>query len=103
MQPGILRALLSAVLFGASTPLAKMMLGDVDPWMLAEPLYLGAGFGLGIVHLSRDILRLPAIEAPLRRSDMPWLAAIIMAGGISAPCFSCSDWHARRRPEHSCC
>jgi drug/metabolite transporter (DMT)-like permease len=87
MQPGILLALLSAILFGASTPLAKMMLGNVDPWMLAGLLYLGAGFGLALVHLSRDVLRLPAIEAPLRRSDMPWLAAVIMAGGILGPVF----------------
>lgn len=87
MQPGILLALLSAVLFGASTPLAKLMLGEVDPWMLAGLLYCGAGFGLAFVHLSRNVLRLPAIEAPLRRSDMPWLAAVILAGGIVGPVF----------------
>jgi drug/metabolite transporter (DMT)-like permease len=45
MQIGILLALLSAALFGASTPLAKMILGNVDLWMLAALLYLGAGFG----------------------------------------------------------
>ncbi len=87
MQPGILLALLSAVLFGASTPLAKIMLGNVDPWMLAGLLYLGAGLGLGAIHLSRSALRLPAIEAPLRRSDLPWLAAVIVAGGILGPLF----------------
>ncbi len=85
MQPGILLAFLSAVLFGASTPLAKIMLGNVDPWMLAGLLYLGAGIGLAVVHLSRGALRLPAAEAPLRRGDMPWLAAIIAAGGILGP------------------
>jgi hypothetical protein len=40
-------ALLSATLFGASTPFAKLLLGSVDPWMLAGILYLGAGFGFG--------------------------------------------------------
>jgi drug/metabolite transporter (DMT)-like permease len=87
MQAGILLALLSAVLFGASTPLAKAMLGNVDPWMLAGLLYLGAGIGLALVHLLRNILRLPAIEAPLCRSDLPWLAAVILAGGVLAPVF----------------
>jgi drug/metabolite transporter (DMT)-like permease len=87
MQPGILLALLSAVLFGASTPLAKMMLGNVDPWMLAGLLYLGAGIGLAFVHLSRAALRVPAIEAPLRRADVPWLAAVIAAGGVLGPLF----------------
>ena len=87
MRIGILFALLSAVLFGASMPLAKMMLGSIDPWMLAGMLYLGAGAGLAAVHYSRSILRLPAVEAPLRRSDMAWLAAAIMAGGVCGPVF----------------
>ena len=87
MQVGVSLALLSAALFGASTPLAKIMLGGVDPWMMAGLLYLGAGIGLAAVHLSRTVLRLPAIEAPLRRSDALWLAAVIVAGGILGPVF----------------
>ena len=87
MQTGISLALLSAVLFGASTPLAKLLLGGVDPWMMAGLLYLGAGLGLAVVHASRTALRLPVVEAPLRRRDVPWLAAIIMAGGILGPLF----------------
>ncbi len=87
MRTGILLALLSAALFGASTPLAKMMLGDVDPWMMAGLLYLGAGLGLAAVHLSRNALRLPAIEAPLNRADAPWLAAVIFTGGVLGPVF----------------
>ncbi|MFG1261038.1 DMT family transporter, partial [Xanthobacter flavus] len=85
MQTGILLALASAGLFGASTPFAKRLLGSVDPWMMAGLLYLGAGLGLAAVHLSRTALRLPAVEAPLRRADMPWLALVIVAGGLLAP------------------
>lgn len=85
MQTGILLALASAGLFGASTPFAKHLLGSVDPWMMAGLLYLGAGLGLAAVHLSRTALRLPAVEAPLRRTDMPWLALVIVAGGLLAP------------------
>jgi drug/metabolite transporter (DMT)-like permease len=84
-RPGISLALLSAVLFGASTPLAKLLLGTVDPWMMAGLLYLAAGIGLGIVHLGRAALRLPAVEAPLRRGDLPWLGLVILAGGIGGP------------------
>jgi drug/metabolite transporter (DMT)-like permease len=87
MKPGILLALVSAALFGVSTPLAKMMLGSVDPWLIAGLLYLGAGIGLAAVHLSRGVLRIPAVEAPLRRSDVPWLAGVIGAGGILGPLF----------------
>lgn len=85
LQPGILFALLSAVLFGASTPLAKLLLGNVDPWLLAGLLYLGAGSGLALVHLLRGFLKLDPVEAPLRRSDMPWLAAVVVSGGIIGP------------------
>jgi drug/metabolite transporter (DMT)-like permease len=82
---GVLFALLSAVLFGASTPLAKLLLGTVEPWLLAGLLYLGAGLGLAIVHFSRGALGLPTIETPLRRADMPWLAAVVASGGIAGP------------------
>nr|WP_245328002.1 DMT family transporter [Xanthobacter flavus] len=78
-------ALISAGLFGASTPLAKLLLGAIDPWMMAGLLYLGAGAGLAAVHLSRAALRLPAVEAPLRRTDVPWLALVILAGGVLGP------------------
>jgi drug/metabolite transporter (DMT)-like permease len=87
MRIGILLALTSAALFGASTPLAKTMLRDVDPWMMAGLLYLGAGIGLAAVHLSRNALRLPALEAPLRQADVPWLIAVIVSGGILGPLF----------------
>jgi drug/metabolite transporter (DMT)-like permease len=87
MRTGILLAFLSAILFGASTPLAKILLGGIGPWMMAGLLYLGAGVGLALVHLSRRALRLPAVEAPLRRSDVPWLAAVIVTGGILGPLF----------------
>jgi drug/metabolite transporter (DMT)-like permease len=85
MQPGIPLALASAVLFGASTPFAKLLLGSVDPWLMAGLLYLGAGLGLAVLHVSRGVLRLPAIEAPLRRSDVPWLGAVILMGGVLGP------------------
>ena len=83
--PGVPIALASAVLFGASTPLAKLLLGAVDPWLTAGLLYLGAGLGLAAIHLARVALRLPAVEAPLRRADLPWLAAVVVAGGMAGP------------------
>ena len=82
---GILLAILSAALFGASTPFAKLLLGTIDPWMMAGLLYLGAGAGLAAVHFSRKGLRIPAVEAPLRRVDLPWLALVIAAGGVVGP------------------
>jgi len=58
---------------------------EVDPWLLAGLLYLGSGIGLGIVHLRRQALDIAPPEAPLRRADLPWLAAVILAGGVIGP------------------
>lgn len=83
--PGAVLGLASAALFGASTPLAKLLLGEVSPWLLAGLLYLGSGLGLAAVHLGRRFLGIEPPEAPLRRADLPWLAAVILAGGIVGP------------------
>jgi drug/metabolite transporter (DMT)-like permease len=75
LWPGVPLALASAVLFGASAPFAKLLLGSTDPQLLAGLLYLGAGIGLGISQMGRSVLGVRASEAPLRRGDMPWLVA----------------------------
>jgi drug/metabolite transporter (DMT)-like permease len=85
--PGVPLALGSAVLFGASAPLSKWLLGSVDPWLLAGILYLGAGIGLALVHWGRPLIGLERVETPLSRSDLPWLAAVVAFGGVMAPLF----------------
>ncbi|MGU3663841.1 DMT family transporter [Methylobacterium sp. A49B] len=85
LWPGVPLALVSAVLFGASTPFAKLLLGSVSPQLLAGLLYLGAGVGLAAVHGGRAALGVPAREAPLRRHDRPWLAAVVLSGGLAGP------------------
>lgn len=85
LWPGVPLALTSAVLFGASAPFSKLLLGAVDPWLLAGILYLGAGVGLGVVHIGRGLIRLDSPEAPLRRRDIPWLAAVVFFGGMLGP------------------
>ncbi|MBS0531830.1 MAG: DMT family transporter [Proteobacteria bacterium] len=85
LWPGVALALGSAVLFGASTPLSKILLGTVDPQLLAGLLYLGAGFGLAALHAGRSLLSQANTEAPLRRADLPWLALAIVSGGIVGP------------------
>ncbi len=85
LSTGAALALLSAALFGASTPFAKLIVGTVDPWLLAALLYLGSGLGLGIAQLMRPALGIAPAEAPLRRADLPWLAFVILFGGVIAP------------------
>ena len=85
LWPGVPLALSSALAFGASAPLSKILLGSVDPQLLAGLLYLGAGIGLAFVHLARSVLGIPAQEAPLRKTDIPWFSAVILFGGIVGP------------------
>lgn len=82
-SPGILFALIAAVLFGASAPFAKALLGDSSPQAMAGMLYLGSGLGLALVRA----LRLPVLrsEARLQRKDLPWLAGTVLFGGGLAP------------------
>ncbi len=82
---GIAAALGSAVLFGASTPFAKTLLGEVSPWLLAGLLYLGVGLGLGTLRLAGALRPGRRREAPLRRGDLGWLAAIVLSGGVAGP------------------
>ena len=85
LWPGVPLALASAVLFGVSAPLSKLLLGTVAPQLLAGLLYFGAGIGLTVVHLGRAALGIPAPEAPLRRADIPWLSAVVLIGGALGP------------------
>jgi drug/metabolite transporter (DMT)-like permease len=76
-------ALLAAAVFGVSTPLAKFLLGDMSPWVLASLLYLGSGCGLALILLFRR--KDGTTEARLRRADLPWLLGTIVFGGIAGP------------------
>lgn len=78
-------ALTAAALFGLSAPAAKILLGGVDPWLLAGFLYLGSGIGLTSVFVGRRLLGMRVREASLRSADLPWLAGAIVAGGVLGP------------------
>jgi drug/metabolite transporter (DMT)-like permease len=83
----VVLALISAALFGVSTPAAKLLLGSVDPIILAGLLYCGAGIGVGLLRrvVRASMIDQAAAEASLQRHDMPWLAGAILAGGIAGP------------------
>lgn len=85
LWPGVPLALGAAVLFGASTPLSKLLIGAIDPWLLAGILYLGAGLGLALLQIGRPLVGLPNAEAALRAPDLPWLAAVVLFGGVLGP------------------
>jgi drug/metabolite transporter (DMT)-like permease len=85
LNAGIVYALLGAALFGASTPVAKLLIGEIGPVMLAGLLYAGSGVGLGVWLALRRLIW-PSIERPrLSGADYRWLAGAVVAGGVIAP------------------
>lgn len=85
LDRGILAAVAAATLFGVSTPLAKALVTDRSPLLLAGLLYLGSGAGLGLVLLVRSVR---GAREPIRwpvGADVGWLVAAIACGGVIGP------------------
>ena len=81
----ILYILISALLFGLSSPLAKLLLKDISPITLAGLLYLGAVLGLFLYSLITNKISSTVKAMRLERRDLPWLIGAIIAGGVIAP------------------
>jgi drug/metabolite transporter (DMT)-like permease len=82
LSPAIAAALAAALLFGASTPIAKQLLQHTSPMLLAGLLYLGSGIGLSVVRLVRD----RAWRAPsMSRNEWLWVLLAIGFGGVFGP------------------
>ena len=81
---GVVCGLTAAALFGASAPLAKLLLSSVRPLMLAGLLYLGAGLGLSLYRLL-CAGRSKHSQPPLQRSDLTQLTGMIVVGGAVGP------------------
>jgi drug/metabolite transporter (DMT)-like permease len=79
-------ALLAAVLFGLSPPLAKLLVGQTTPQLLAGLLYVGSGVGLAAMLLARRLARRkPETRLKITGSEWGWLAGAIFFGGVLAP------------------
>jgi drug/metabolite transporter (DMT)-like permease len=82
LRSAIWPALAAAALFGASTPLVKLLVGELSPLLLAGLLYLGSGLGLAVIRLVRDRGWKPSGLAP---GEWRWLAGAIVFGGLLGP------------------
>lgn len=82
MNQSVFFAIAAAVLFGASTPLAKLLVGDVSPVLLGGLPYLGSGVGLGLFRMFRDKGWKPSGMHP---GEWPWLLGAILFGGVLGP------------------
>jgi len=85
LDRGIFAALGAAALFGLSTPIAKTLVGEMSPLLLAGLLYAGSGTGLSILLAARAIgLGRASIVRP-RGADLLWLLGAIAFGGAIGP------------------
>jgi drug/metabolite transporter (DMT)-like permease len=82
---GIFYAMASAALFGVSIPLAKLLLGEVQPLMLAGLLYASSGVGLLVFAGARAIRLGSRPFAVSEARDWRWLAAAFAFGGVLGP------------------
>jgi len=79
--------MMSALLFGISPPLAKLLVRDIPPIALAGLLYLGAFVGLSLwsIGSGKMITGDNNRASSLDRNDFRWLAGATITGGILAP------------------
>lgn len=78
-------AIIAAILFGLSSPLAKLLIGDISPWLLAGLLYLGSGIGMSFIQLFRRTFMGQQLQSSIKLSEVPWIAGVIIFGGIMGP------------------
>jgi len=81
-------ALLAAALFGAATPVAKVLLGSLSPFMVAGLFYVGSGIGLAagiVIQRCRATAPERLDGSRIEFEDVPWLVGAIAAGGVAGP------------------
>ncbi len=80
----VLYAFLAAALYAINTPLSKILLANVTPTFMAAFLYLGAGFGVGVMYLFH--WNSEERSERLTKRDFPYTLGMIVLD-ILAPIF----------------
>lgn len=81
----IIFVIISAALFGISMPIAKLLVKEISPVILAGLLYFGAFAGLFLYSVFSKNKVDKRGMAPLSKEDFPWLAGAVISGGVIAP------------------
>ena len=76
-------AILAAVCYGISAPVAKILLTNMTPTFMASMLYLGAGLGMVAVNLFQK-KRTAEREARITKKELPYTVAMVILD-IAAP------------------
>lgn len=80
----IIYAILAALFYAINTPVSKLLLDNIPVTFMASFLYLGAGFGVGIMYLFHWKKEKP--EERLVKSDLPYTIGMVVLD-IAAPIF----------------
>jgi len=76
-------AIAAAFFFGISTPLSKVLVLDLNPFLLAGLLYLGAGVGLLVLSLFEKKKGIPAGK----KLNYKYIVGMVVFGGLLGPVF----------------
>jgi drug/metabolite transporter (DMT)-like permease len=85
LERGVWAAMGAAVLFGLSTPVAKILIADISPLLLAGLLYTGSGLGLALLLAVRAITVGRASIIWPRGASWFWLLGAAFFGGALGP------------------
>ena len=78
-------ALLASALYAINMPFSKLLLNQIEPTMMASYLYLGAGIGIGVLHLITKKKQAKSNEK-ITKKDMPYIIGMVVLD-ILAPIF----------------
>lgn len=86
MEKGpVLIVLLAGTLFGLCVPFSKVLIGDIEPIMMAGLLYAGATIGTGAWFVLRRRILPKRILPKMQRRDLLYLMGSTAFGAIAAP------------------
>lgn len=71
-------AIVAAALYAINVPFSKMLLGHVEPTMMAAFLYLGAGLGMFVYSLLSKVTGKAAPKEPLSKKELPYTIAMVV-------------------------
>ena len=70
-------AILAAALYAINVPLSKLLLGHVEPTMMASFLYLGAGLGLFLYGLVEKWIGKSERKKPLTKKEFKFCECVV--------------------------
>jgi len=85
-KKGILLAILAATLYAINSPLSKLLLDFIPPTLTAGFLYLGAGIGMGITAIFRNLSKTEKTEISLSKNELPYTVAMVLLDIVAPIC-----------------